>query len=279
MIHREAGSHHHRTSDTPPPACLKTGRFRRCRRVRRLHPDSAPRQRRHRLALGPPMAGIIFTGKGRRWERPAADAGELGHQPRGPHPAPHRRSGGRRHRSEITLLLMFSGLAPTRMASSDDDGQTGCSDRTFEPIGDSSAVERSWPWPPIRLQVRDDGTSWCRVVSRRRPPIGVGPRLAMPQNNEVSYNPWSKQVFQRDGFHIVVPRWKAKMACAGAFPGHVPAPLPPSHRAGHDLCEPRFGEEPSDGKTWALLMRENSRQHNGSVIFSTDAGRTWSHPQ
>ena len=26
-------------------------------------------------------------------------------------------------------------------------------------------------------------------------------------------------------------------------------------------------------------MRENSRQHNGSVIFSTDAGRTWSDPQ
>ena len=51
-----------------------------------------------------------------------------------------------------------------------------------------------------------------------------------------------------------------------------------AHQAGHDLCEPGLVKSP-DGKTWALLMRENSRQHNGSVIFSTDAGRTWSDPQ
>ena len=39
-----------------------------------------------------------------------------------------------------------------------------------------------------------------------------------------------------------------------------------------------FGEEPRR-QDMGLPMRENSRQHNGSVIFSTDAEGTWSDPQ
>ena len=51
-----------------------------------------------------------------------------------------------------------------------------------------------------------------------------------------------------------------------------------AHKAGHHLCEPGLVKSP-DQKTWALMLRENSRQHNGSVIFSTDEGRTWSEPK
>lgn len=43
------------------------------------------------------------------------------------------------------------------------------------------------------------------------------------------------------------------------------------------LCEGGFVRSP-DGKTIAMLLRENSRNHNSQVIYSTDEGKTWSKP-
>ena len=101
----------------PPPACLMTTR-----------PCVYPK--------GHGKGGIVFkrSTDGGIWAT-AADAGELGHQPRGPHPAPHQRSGGRRQ-----ALLMFSGLAPPWPAAT-----------TTARLGPNLAhrrLGRSWPWPP-----------------------------------------------------------------------------------------------------------------------------------
>jgi hypothetical protein len=45
-----------------------------------------------------------------------------------------------------------------------------------------------------------------------------------------------------------------------------------------DLCEPGAIRSP-DGKTLALLLRENSRTQNSMVVFSTDEGSTWTEPR
>lgn len=44
------------------------------------------------------------------------------------------------------------------------------------------------------------------------------------------------------------------------------------------LCEPGIARSP-DGKTLAVLLRENSRRRNSHVIFSADEGTTWSAPR
>ena len=58
--------------------------------------------------------------------------------------------------------------------------------------------------------------------------------------------------------------------------------LLPGHQGGEQLlrrqCEPGAIRSP-DGKQIAVLLRENSRQHNSFVIFSDDEGATWSTPE
>ena len=44
------------------------------------------------------------------------------------------------------------------------------------------------------------------------------------------------------------------------------------------LCEPGCIRSP-DGKTLAVLLRENARRKNSHVIFSDDEGKTWSKPR
>lgn len=44
------------------------------------------------------------------------------------------------------------------------------------------------------------------------------------------------------------------------------------------LCEPGCVRSP-DGKTLAVLLRENARRKNSHIIFSKDEGKTWSEPR
>ena len=55
-------------------------------------------------------------------------------------------------------------------------------------------------------------------------------------------------------------------------------PVAIAHRPDVHLCEPGVVRSP-DGKTIALLMRENSRRRNSFVIFSRDEGSSWSTPK
>jgi hypothetical protein len=45
-----------------------------------------------------------------------------------------------------------------------------------------------------------------------------------------------------------------------------------------NLCEPGIIRSP-DGKTLAVLLRENARRANSQIIFSSDEGKTWSNPK
>jgi len=55
-------------------------------------------------------------------------------------------------------------------------------------------------------------------------------------------------------------------------------PEPILSRRDLNLCEPGLVRSP-DGKTIAVLLRENARRANSHIIFSSDEGITWSDPQ
>jgi len=142
---------------------------------------------------------------------------------------------------------------------------------------------------PIRVSVsRDDGASWSELA-----PIGsFGGIVAMASLVELkSGRGHYMALFHDDGRFI-----------AEAKPGSTPAP-PPAKRLFKvfktvstdggltwgapevisslpdvQLCEPGAVRSP-DGKQIAALLRENSRTHNASVIFSNDEGRTWTAPR
>lgn len=139
-------------------------------------------------------------------------------------------------------IIMFSGLYPIRMSVSLDDGQSWSE---LEPIGDfggivaMASVERLKNGDYLAF-FHDDG----RFLR------GSGKRAAFHVY----------QVRSRDGGLT----WGEPRAIA-------------THATAH-LCEPGCVRSP-DGGTLALLLRENSRQHNSFVIFSTDEGRTWSEPR
>jgi hypothetical protein len=139
-------------------------------------------------------------------------------------------------------LILFSGLYPIRMASSEDDGRTWTE---LSPIGDfggivaMASVERLQNGSYMAL-FHDDG------------------RFLRNAGKTTKF-----QVFKtlsRDGGRT----WS---------PPEVIAEHPQAH-----LCEPGLIRSP-DGKRMAVLLRENSRKLNSFVIFSEDEGQTWSPPR
>ena len=143
-------------------------------------------------------------------------------------------------------LILFSGLNPIRMARSEDDGRTWS---PLAPIGDWGGIVAMASVAPTT-----DGAllAWCHDDGRF---IG-----------NASYRP-------DDGakFHVYQTRstdggrsWSPPRAIA-------------SHAKAH-LCEPGYVRSP-DGKTIALLLRENSRQSHSFIILSADEGATWSEPR
>jgi len=140
-------------------------------------------------------------------------------------------------------LIMFSGLYPIRMAVSEDDGMFWSD---LEPIGDfggivaMSSVERLADGSYMAM-FHDDG----RFIR------GGGER---------SGEFWVYKTLSTDGGLT----WSDAQEVV-------------SHPSAH-LCEPGLIRSP-DGKQIAVLLRENSRQHNSFVIFSDDEGVTWSDPR
>ncbi len=142
-------------------------------------------------------------------------------------------------------IIMFSGLYPIRMAVSEDDGATWSE---LNRIGDFGGIvamgcvfdQRTGPGRYAAL-FHDDG----RFISNS------GNRT----NRFIVY-----KTETTDGGLT----WSAPSAIA-------------THETAH-LCEPGVIRSP-DGKTLAVLLRENSRRHNSFVIFSRDEGQTWSTPR
>lgn len=150
---------------------------------------------------------------------------------------------GRTERGES--LILFSGLHPIRAARSADGGRTWSE---LSPIGDFGGI------------------------------VAMGGLAATGGTGEGKFAAF----FHDDGRFIA-----AKGKAAGTFTlyqtdttdrgGTWSAPRAIWSGSEIHLCEPGVVVSP-DGKTIALLLRENRRVKNAHVMFSTDKAATWSAP-
>ncbi len=143
-------------------------------------------------------------------------------------------------------LLLFSGLSPLRMAFSEDEGRSWS---PLAPVGDWGGIVAM-----ASLAQFEDGTllAWFHDDGRF-----IGNRAYEPADNA--------------RFHVYQTR-----SADGGLSWEPPRAIA-SHPAAQ-LCEPGYVRSP-DGKTIALLLRENSRQFHSFIVFSEDQGATWSAPR
>ena len=139
-------------------------------------------------------------------------------------------------------LLLWSGLYPARLASSDDEGKTWT---PLAPAGD---------WGGI-------------VVMGSLEQLKDGRLIAMFHDDGRFFTKGGKagaftlyQTFSDDGGRS----W--------SFPETILS------RSDLHLCEPGLIRSP-DGKTLAVLLRENSRRSESHIIFSRDESKTWTNPK
>lgn len=142
-------------------------------------------------------------------------------------------------------LVLWSGLYPARFATSDDDGTNWS---PLQKAGDwggivvMSSVEQLRDGRYVAL-FHDDGRFFTSKPKQTTPPTFT-----------------LYQTFSADG---------------GLSWGK-----PQSIWSGQDvnLCEPGIIRSP-DGRTLAILLRENRRVKNSQIMFSSDEAKTWSKPK
>jgi hypothetical protein len=142
-----------------------------------------------------------------------------------------------------TRLLLWSGLYPARIASSDDQGKTWT---PLEKVGDWGGIvvmasQRQLPNGDILAWFHDDG----RFMTQGAKADGIF-RLYQVRSTDGGRT-WEKP---RELFRT----------------------------SETNLCEPGLVVSP-DGKRMALLLRENARRKNSHVTFSYDDGLTWTEPK
>jgi hypothetical protein len=145
----------------------------------------------------------------------------------------------------IKRLILFSGLYPTRIASSNDDGKTWSE---LEPVGDWGGIVTMSSVIPIptspgsyRALFHDDGRFFQRE----------------PASEKGRFTLYSSR--SDDGGLT----WSTPRAIQSSTDVH--------------LCEPGalFSR---DQREIAMLLRENRRAKNSHIMFSSDEGETWSAP-
>jgi beta-glucanase (GH16 family) len=140
-------------------------------------------------------------------------------------------------------LVMFSGLYPIRMAHSEDDGATWTE---LEPIGDYGGI------------------------------VAMGCAERMANGDYIAMFHDDGRFFTKDGKVTKTFRLYQVRSSDGGLTWGEPEEI----WSGSDvhLCEPGMIRSP-DGKTLAILLRENRRVRNSHVMFSTDEAETWSEPR
>ncbi|MGE4619978.1 MAG: sialidase family protein [Planctomycetota bacterium] len=142
----------------------------------------------------------------------------------------------------VKRLILWSGLYPARLAVSEDDGSSWS---PLKPVGD-----------------------WGGIVV-----MGSVERL-----KDGRYAAW----FHDDGRFLRSNKQESRFDVFQTLSGDGGLtwsdPISIAHRPDVHLCEPGVIRSP-DGKTLALLLRENSRTRNSFVIFSHDEGNSWSPPK
>ncbi|MFK7820857.1 MAG: sialidase family protein [Planctomycetaceae bacterium] len=144
-------------------------------------------------------------------------------------------------------LIMWSGLYPARLAVSEDDGQQWSE---LKPAGDWGGIVVMGFVEPLKTgnghymaMFHDDG----RFISSK------------PKNDPVRTFTLYKTLSKDGGL-----TWSKPESVFQSSDVH--------------LCEPGCIRSP-DGKTIAVLLRENARRKNAHVIFSEDEGATWTEPR
>ncbi len=151
-------------------------------------------------------------------------------------------------------LIVWSGLYPARLAVSEDDGQTW---GPLRPVGDwGGIVVMGFVEPLITgaghymAMFHDDG----RFIRR-----GEGKHRDSPAGESSG----------------TMTLYQTRSSDGGLTWGY---PTPVFAASAIHLCEPGVIRSP-DGKTIAVLLRENARNKNSHIIFSSDEGRTWTLPR
>lgn len=142
-------------------------------------------------------------------------------------------------------LIMWSGLYPARLAVSEDDGETWSE---LNPAGD-------WGGIVVMGFVESVGKS-------------AGNYLAMFHDDG--------RFFASNGARTPEFRLFKTFSNDGGLTWSSPTVVYESDAV--HLCEPGCIRSP-DGKTLAVLLRENLRRKNSHIIFSQDEGQTWSEPR
>lgn len=140
-------------------------------------------------------------------------------------------------------LIVFSGLYPIRRAVSEDDGRTWSE---LEKIGDYGGIVA------------------MGCVER----VANGDYLALFHDDGRFFRAGGKATGE---FTLYLTRSRD-----GGLTWGEPEVIQRSSAV--HLCEPGWIRSP-DGKTIAVLLRENRRLRNSHVIVSTDEGKTWSAPR
>lgn len=152
-------------------------------------------------------------------------------------------------------LIMFSGLYPTRMAVSEDNGETW---GELEQVGDWGGIVVMGSMIPLKT--------------------GKGHYMAFFHDDMRYFNKNGQKKYDED-----VKNFKSRMFTLyksvtedGGLTWSYPEVITKSREI--HLCEPGVIRSP-DGQQIAILLRENSRRDNSQIIFSDDEGKTWTNPR
>lgn len=139
-------------------------------------------------------------------------------------------------------LVIFSGLYPIRIASSDDDGATWT---PLTPIGTYGGI------------------------------VAMASLVRLANGDYAAFFHDDGRFFREGGKRSVFTVYQTVSSDGGRTWSE---PRIVVSRPDLDLCEPGALRSP-DGRTLTLLLRENRRLGSSYAISSTDEGRTWSEPQ
>lgn len=152
-------------------------------------------------------------------------------------------------------LIIFSGLFPARLAHSEDDGMTWSE---LEPAGDWGGIVVMGALTELKK--------------------GKGHYMALFHDDMRFFTSDGQEKYREDrktNDQALFTLYKT-FSTDGGLTWTKPETI--LSRRDMNLCEPGVIRSP-DGKTLAVLLRENARKANSQIIFSKDEGRTWTDPR
>lgn len=142
-------------------------------------------------------------------------------------------------------IIMWSGLYPSRLAVSEDDGEN---------------------WSPLK-----EAGDWGGIVV-----MGFVESVGLKKGHYLAMFHDDGRFYAKNGKKTGIFTLFKTFSEDGGLTWKNPEEVFKSGEV--HLCEPGFIRSP-DGKRIAVLLRENSRRKNSHIIFSEDDGKTWSSPR